>query len=133
MEWKLFYDDGSTYSWRDGDWADAPYRGALVLVSSDPEVGRELDHGARGEFFAWWPEASKPWGFDRVGILDYLTTQGWSETTLLSDLSLADFRDAGVKLGRSVENEVFRETMRAARDDPDFEPKSAKTAREAIE
>jgi len=89
-----------------------------------------LDHGARGEFYAWWPAASKPWGHDRTGILDYLREVGWSTSTVLADLSLDDFGEAGVKVGRSVDNVTFRAVIASATSDPDFPPKSADSLRE---
>lgn len=130
MRWKLYYDDGATFSDEDGRWEDAPHRGVLVLATEDPDVGRELDHGPRGEFFAWWPQATKPWGHDRIGILDYLAEAGYPATTRLADLSLEDWRAAGVKVGRSVDNHAFRATLAAAIDDPYLPPKSAASQRE---
>lgn len=130
MRWKLYYADGSTFSSEDGSWSDAPHRGVVVLSTEDADVGREVDHGVRGEFFAWWPEATKPWGHDRVGILDYLAASGYPTCLLLSDLSLDDWRAAGVKVGRSIDNGPFREILRAAMDDPFLPPKSATSQRE---
>jgi hypothetical protein len=134
MAWKLWYSDGSTFSDYDGEWLDAPCAGAVILVSSDPQVGRELDHGTRGEFFAWWPGASKPWGFDRVGILDYLVNGlGHEGDTKLCDMTFDDFDAAGIKVGRSVDNDVFESLMLAATNDEYFETKSADTMRERVE
>lgn len=130
MNFRIYYDDGSTFDDLDGSWEDAPHLGVVVLVTSDPDVGREFDHGARGEFYAWWPGASKPWGFDRTGILDYLAECGWPETTHLADLSLDEWRQAGVKLGRSVDNDRFRAIVARAAADPDFPVKSADSLRE---
>ncbi len=130
MRWRLYYDDGSTFDGGDGTWEDAPHLGVITLVTADPDVGRELDHGARGEFYGWWPGASKPWGFDRTGILDYLAAVGWPTSTRLADLSLDEFGEAGVKVGRSVDNTIFREVMAAATSDLDFPPKSADSLRE---
>lgn len=130
MRWKLYYADGTTFSSEDGVWSDAPYRGVVVLSTEDPNVGRELDHGARGEFFAWWPDATKPWGHDRVGILDYLAATGRPTSLLLADLSLDDWRAAGVKIGRSLDNHLFREILLAAMDDPFLPAKSADSTRE---
>jgi len=133
MKWKIYYDDLSTFSDEDGSWEEAPHKGALVLTTSDPEVGREIDHGARGEFFAWAPGATKPWGFDRVGILDYLSQRGWPESTLLSDVSIEDLKEEEVKIGRSVDNIRFREVLDLAAKDNYFETKSAYTTREHTE
>jgi len=128
--WRLYYDDKSTFDDNDGSWMDAPHVGVLVLATPDVDVGRELDHGQRGEFFAWWPGTSKPWGYDRTGILDYLSAVGWPTTTRLADLSLDDWRQAGVKIGRSVDNAVWSETLARVVADPDFAPKSATATRE---
>lgn len=124
LSWRLYYSDGSTFDSDVGPWADAPAVGALVLATADPDVGRELDHGPRGEFFAWWPGSSKPWGFDRTGILDYLTATGWPTSTRLADLSLDDWHRSGVKLGRSVDNDVWQRVLRQVDKDPVFTPRS---------
>jgi hypothetical protein len=131
VRWKLWYADGSTFTDGDGTWLDAPALGVLVLATEDPDVGRELDHGPRGEFYAWWPDASKPWGFDRTGLLDYLHAVGWPPTTLLGAVSLADLSAAGVKVGRSVDNDRWRGILSAAVNDPYLPPKSAGSGREA--
>lgn len=133
MQWRIYYGDGSTFSHEDGDWADAPHIGVVGLVTSDPRAGRELDHGARGEFFAWEPDGSKPWGYDRVGILRYLHRVGWPTSTRLADLSLDDWGAAGVKVGCSVDNDLFAEILARMASDPDFPPKSARTPRERNE
>lgn len=134
QKWKIYYDDGTTFSDEDGTWEEAPYRGVLLVVTSDPNVGREVDHGARGEFYAWWPDATKPWGFDRTGILDYLANlPEYDETTHIADLSLDDWNRAGVKVGRSVDNHVFEAILEQALADDYFAPKSADTLRERRE
>jgi hypothetical protein len=130
MRWKLYYHDGSTFSNEDGTWIDAPSLGALVLATEDPAVGRELDWGPRGEFFAWWPEATKPWGYDRVGVLDFLREVGRGTDVRLADLSIDDWIDAGVKLGRSVDNHVWQAVLDRAINDPYLPLKSAASSRE---
>jgi hypothetical protein len=130
VKWKLWYADGSTFCDQDGDFADAPHLGALVLATEDPDVGRELDWGPRGEFFAWWPGKTKPWGFDRTGILDYLLTQDWPETTRLADLSLDAWRTSGVKVGRSVDNHEWQAILATVIADDYLPLKSATNARE---
>jgi hypothetical protein len=131
MKFKIYYGDGSTYSDEDGLFEDAPYLNVMILATEDPDVGRELDFGARGEFYAWWPGKTKPWGFDRVGILDYLHEIGYPESTYLSDLSLEDFKKAGVKIGRSIDNHEFRSVLQMVNEDPYLQPKSAISQREA--
>lgn len=134
LAWRLYYADGSTFDSEDGAWADAPHIGAVGLITPDVDVGREFDHGSRGEFFAWEPDGSKPWGYDRVGILRYLwRAHGWPTSTRIADLSLDDWRDAVVKVGCSVDNLMFQSILARMTSDPDFPPKSADTLRERVE
>lgn len=121
--WRLYYTDGTTYSDADGPWDDAPPRGVAVLVTADPDVGRELD---TGDFYVWWPDAPKPWAVDAAGLWDYLIETDHPEAhRRLSDLAFDTLTDAGVKFGRSMANPAFRDVYRRARDDDAFDAKSA--------
>ena len=42
LKWKIYYDDGSTYSDELGDPFEAPARGVQIIAIEHPEVGREL-------------------------------------------------------------------------------------------
>ena len=45
LEWRIYYDDGTTFSNLDGRFEDAPSDGILGIVEADPEVGYVLYHG----------------------------------------------------------------------------------------
>lgn len=48
LKWRIYYDDGSTFSNLEGRFADAPSDGVLAVVEKDPETGykiyREADY-----------------------------------------------------------------------------------------
>lgn len=133
MKWKLYYGDGSTFSDEDGSWEDAPALDVQALVCEDSDVGYELNEGSDGwiQNYIWWPEASRPWGVDAYGSLDYLVEVGALELgEPISTMSLQDLIDAGMKIGRSINSKRFEEIhQRAARDDY-FPAKSARTRME---
>lgn len=106
MDWKVYYEDGTTFS---GDASVAPVMGVLVIIEKDPLHGRRIITNAdyyvwddRGEGMHWW-EA------DFVGLVDYLIKPGMKR----------------VLIGRLTSNSVFQEVYDKAYNDPDFETKTA--------
>lgn len=45
LKWRIYYDDGSTFSNLEGRFADAPSDGVLAVVEKDPQVGYVVYHG----------------------------------------------------------------------------------------
>lgn len=87
MEWRIFYDDGSTFSDEDGTPEQAPARGVIAIVCRDP-VARWVVC-SRFDYYVWRGE----WfGVDIFGLFDYLVDPGWK----------------GVTFGRTIANEEFR-------------------------
>lgn len=110
MRWKIFYADGSTFSDRDGAPESAPGWGVLVVTQDDERVGRALVREA--DFYVFSERWYGGWeGVDLVGLLDYLSHSR---------------ERCVVKLGRTVSNEVWNETLIRASDDDYCAPKSAK-------
>lgn len=71
MRWRIYYEDGTTYSDRDGSPFDALPAGAEVIAYEDPTspTGFKLMHGKRGIFI--WRDDS--WhNVDDAGMWDYL-------------------------------------------------------------
>lgn len=112
------------------DWHGAPYRGVQGIgypdahPPSDPaSVGSRI---ITGDFYLLPEDVGHPVASDRVGLLDYLERTGRiSETDTLEDWSLADYRDAGVKLGRTVADDAFGKLYQRMRSDPRLPRKSA--------
>jgi len=103
--WKIFYDDGSTYSDQDGTIETAPKLGVIIVASSDPDVGRKYDRSC--DYYVWH---SYGWrGVDQFGLYDYLSQSG-SKVVLF---------------GRTVEDRRWKEIWQQAIDDDYLPRKSA--------
>lgn len=113
MKWKIYYEDGSTFSDEDGTIEEAPARGVICIVQADGSLGRrfELD-----EDFYVWSEA--------VGW-----KQGW---TAMNIFGLMDFLiELGlVKFGRMTDDQNYQAIKRRAAEDPGFPRKSNQTRKE---
>lgn len=119
MLWRVYYDDGATFSDADGPVESAPCDGVIVIVQADRDVGRELLH--RKHFYywergKWWPcgDILAP-GDGQYGLYDYLRRPGWKK----------------IVSGRNVEHSTFSRLFEIARTDPDFPLKSALLPTEA--
>lgn len=131
--WKLWYSGGVTFSNLDGTWADAPWRDVQALVVADAEVGRVVEEGSQGRIqgYGWWPGAPVPWGLDIYGIADLLLETGrMTVDQSIAGLPVRTFRDAGIKLGRSLHRDDWLEVFQQAVSDPEFPTKSARLPRE---
>ena len=105
MEWRIYYDDGSTFSNEDGMPQDAPGYGAICIVQSDPLVNRSITSGFD---WYWWLPDKKVWqAGDIFGLLDRLCHRLPTEA---------------VTAGRSVPTEEFSSIVTLADKDPDFPP-----------
>lgn len=67
--WRIYYDNGTTFSSDDGAWDDAPARGVQVVVYEHPDVGWAMRHG--GDFFRLDGDGG-PVAMDRDGMLDFV-------------------------------------------------------------
>lgn len=106
-EWRVYYDDGTTYDDGDGPPGQAPKQGVICTVHRDAEVGRQII--THYDFYWWNADAGCWWGGDIFGLWDYLTRPG----------------EKVVLFGRSVPNDHYREIHRRAVEDADFPRKSA--------
>lgn len=106
VAWKVFYDDGATFSSADGEPHEAPARGVQVIGQADPLVGRRLL--TRGYY--WYDYDDDRWyGGDIFGLFDYLARPGHKT----------------VKFGRTIPRADWEAVKQAANDDPDLPDKSA--------
>jgi len=113
--WRIYYDDGSTYSDTDGPVELAPCDGVLVVVQHDPDVG--VERLFYKHFYCWSVEHQR-WlgvGDERApgdghwGLFDYLRRPGWKKFVA----------------GRTVPYSLWARVHAAAISDPDFQMKSA--------
>lgn len=108
-EWRIYYDDGSTFDDSQGTPEAAPAFGVLFIVFPDREVGRVVMRG--WDWYYFDAETRQWWGSDIHGLLDGL---------------LHDLPRKAYKQGRNVDNKRFRDIMKRAMNDADFPVKSAK-------
>lgn len=107
LKWKIYYDDGSTFSNEEGEPEDAPGFGIVTIVQADPYVGRAVCDG--WDFYYWVEEEQKWWGSDWLGFIDRLTHR---------------LPCRAVSAGRMASEEVWSRCRELAKHDPDFPPKS---------
>lgn len=76
MEWRVYYDDGSTFDSDDGSVQDVPALGVQAVVCHDrcPDsaTGRMVAH----RFDFYWYEGPEWFGGDLFGLFDYLVRPG---------------------------------------------------------
>lgn len=110
MDWRIYYDDGSTYSSEDGCAENAPAFGVQAIVQRDFDdeihnVGRYVLSSPMvdGNDYYWF-ERGAWYGGEIFGLWDYLSRLGPRK----------------VIFGRVVEKGRFREIRDRAMADPDF-------------
>ena len=99
-EWRVYYDDGSTFDSNRGEPHDAPPEGFVCAVGWDERGQRYIMHG--WDFYQW--SNDQWWGMDRIGLHDRLRR----------NLVYA------YKEGRTVTRTEFEVLMSKANLDPDF-------------
>ena len=70
MNWKIYYDDGSTFSSADGPPDKAPSLGFICAVGYDESGDRYIMHG--WDHYHWDVESQQWWGMDLQGLFDRL-------------------------------------------------------------
>lgn len=110
MNWRIYYDDGTTFSDEDGAFTSAPNDGVLGVVVADDDVGRHLLKDKDYYFIL------------RDGTI--------GET---DDLGPFLRRLGVVKFGRWAGDKPYKGTLAKMMNDPDFPKKSAKKRSEQIE
>lgn len=119
MDWKVYYDGGSTYSSEDGDITAAPGWGVLAIAYVDRATGRSVMRGFDYYYFM----EGEWYGNDLTGLLDRLlnmnpdTGKRWPVDVVLA--------------GRGVDDKSFQAAVHLALTDPDLPPKSGKNRRES--
>lgn len=103
MKWRIWYDDGSTFSNEDGRPQDAPGRGLICIVQVDERTGRRR---LTGDYYVWM--LGRWFSVDLFGLWDYLSKQGMKV----------------VKFGRFASYTRYAEICRRADSDPAFPARS---------
>lgn len=125
MEWKLYYDDGTTYSSDDGEWVAAPPWGVVGLATITDWAGYER---WEGDYYFESPFFNAPWVSDIYGVIDFLIfTARMNPTQRFSEIPPQVLIDAGVKFGRMVDSERWRRLSAQMADDPEMPHKSTMT------
>lgn len=106
VRWKIYYENGLTFSDQDGDIFFAPTQGVQIICFEDKEVGRRMIH----RFDYYWPTTYGFSGGDLFALYEYLTQVGPKK----------------VLFGKTVSDKVFKEVLEKALADSYFPPKSAK-------
>jgi hypothetical protein len=123
IKWRIYYDDGSTFTNLDGMPWEAPGLGVVCIVQLDPNpVEYNINTQALREATFYWYH--RKWGYwlpsDIYGMLDQLTH---------------DQKDwvCAVRFGRWAEHTLYREILEQAENDLDFPPKSGNSKSERSE
>ncbi len=90
MEWKIWYDDGSTYSSDQGSAESAPLDGVQAIVQYHSNGNNEVLEGMN---YYWW--TGDCWAYGQVGDLDR-----WLRATC-----------PNVKFGRFTRNSIHKAIM----------------------
>ena len=112
-DWRIYYDDGSTFDSTMGSPENAPSFGLLCIVFPDEDHGRLVMQG--WDWYFYHDEEKNWWGADIHGLLDQM---------------LHNLPVRALKQGRNSPAKVWRETLHRATLDSDFPPKSAMCKRE---
>ena len=98
IKWRIYYDDGATFTDLDGSHFDAPATGVQIIASkADTEKGFILSKGKTGYY---WKDGWNP--CDEFGVYDYLMFHKGPKAVLF---------------GRTIRNEdYFNIVKRATRD-----------------
>ena len=111
IRWRVYYDDGGTFDSSKGAPEDTPAFGVQCVVEQDDTVGRTILTGF--DWYYYHVESGKWWGSDIHGLLDKL---------------LFRIEVIAILQGRNCAD--FHEIYQLALDDPDFNKKAGRVARE---
>lgn len=100
MNWRIWYSDGTTFSDRDGEPAEAPGLGVQVVVQIDHRTGRRTL--CERDYYVW--KEQQWFGVDLFGLWDYLSGPGRKV----------------VKFGEYIDRLRFEDVLRLAEEDQDF-------------
>lgn len=111
MDWRIYYGDGTTFSSDEGTVGDSPPFNVQAVVQADPDIGRQALSG-----FDWYIRKEGRW----YGVLDVPSLLD----QVVHDLGMI----SGVRMGRTIPSERYKEIMRRAKYDEGF-PRKSMTSR----
>lgn len=103
IEWRIYYDGGSTFDNTDGAPEDAPAHGVIAICTRDEKLGRMVLNGF--DFYCYQYEADEWFGCDQWGLIDKLLHRLPFNAWLM---------------GRTVRTLDFDKIIAQACSDPDF-------------
>jgi len=101
-DWRIYYDDKSTFDSDQGSPEDAPSQGFICAVGWDETGKRYIMHG--WDHYNWDDDVDQWWGMSYTGLFDRLLRN----------------KVKAYKMGRTVCRRDWEELMILANNDPDF-------------
>lgn len=111
LKWRIYYDDGSTFSNADGGPECSPVFGVICIVQPDAVVNRTIL--SRWDFYYWDGDGWS--GCDIYGVIDRAS----------NDLPMRSLRQ-----GRTISSADYTRILDMADKDPDFPLKGGQRAGE---
>ena len=102
-DWRIYYDNGSTFDSNEGGPEDAPAHGFICAVGYEANGKRYIMHG--WDHYRWDRDVGQWWGMDLFGVFDRLR---FNKEVF------------AYKEGRTVSVAIWKEIMDRAHRDPDF-------------
>jgi hypothetical protein len=102
-DWRIYYDDGSTFDSSQGEPHEAPSHGFICAIGYDQDESRYIQSG--WDHYRWDKETHSWWGTDLLGVFDRLRFNK---------------EIYAYKEGRTVSKIAFQEIMDKAHRDKDF-------------
>ena len=99
LRWRLYYEDGTTFSSADGDPEDAPPWGVVSAVCRDKDDPRHVNamHGTGFDYYVW--DGEEWWGVDQIGLIDRLASRKAKVVCFGRTISTTTFQEI---VGRST-------------------------------
>ena len=122
IQWRIYYEGGTTFDNTEGPWKDAPAHGVVCVNVRDPTGawGRFTNHGyaprtscptcgrdPTNHWFVCMPDMDEPWAT-------------WDLTDFRSRFATPEDAEPYIKTGRMVPQLEWERIMAVARDDLDF-------------
>lgn len=108
VQWKIWYEDGTTFTSAQGDPKDSPTHGVIAVAQADNWLGHEV---ITGEWYIYRDDVQK-WMFcDSFGVKDQMIHYGHVISA--------------VRPGRYVTNFQYHEILKMTMDDPELPRRSA--------
>ena len=109
IQWRIYYDDFSTFDSNNGEPEDAPAWGVICINQPDPKTNVMRMH--RWDYYYWHRKYGQWWGSNLIGMVDQFATYPRDVVAL--------------KVGRNADNAVFQAITDMAIADNDFLERSA--------